>query len=67
MRRLDEGETFVVTRRGVPVAELVPIRRRRFASRSEVAASFSEAPPIDLDQLRTDLDRLVDQDVTPRG
>jgi len=67
MRQLDEGETFVVTRRGVPVGELVPIRRRRFATRGEIAAAFGGAPPIDLDQLRSDLDRLVDQDITPRG
>ena len=67
MRQLDEGETFVVTRRGVPVGELVPFRRRRFAARGEIAAAFGGAPPIDLDQLRRDLDRLVDQDITPRG
>jgi prevent-host-death family protein len=67
MRQLDEGETFVVTRRGVPVGELVPIRRRRFATRSEIAAAFSGAPPIDFDQLRSDLDRVVDQNNTPRG
>ncbi len=33
MRGLDRGETFIVTRRGVPVGELIPIRRHRFASR----------------------------------
>ena len=27
MRRLDEGEAFIVTRNGVPVGELVPMRR----------------------------------------
>jgi len=27
MRRLDEGEAFVVTLNGVPVGELVPLRR----------------------------------------
>jgi prevent-host-death family protein len=67
MRQLDEGATFVVTRRGVPVGELVPIRRRRFATRREIAAGFRTAPPIDVDQLRSELDRLVDQDITPRG
>ena len=67
MRRLDEGETFVVTRRGVPVGELVPIRQRRFATRGEVAAAFCGAPRVSLDQLRVDLDRLVDQSISPRG
>ena len=27
MRRLDEGEAFIVTRNGVPVGELMPMRR----------------------------------------
>ena len=67
MRGLDDGETFIVTRRGVPVGELVPIRRRRFASRDVIASSFGTAPPVDLDRLRTDLDRLVDQGSTPRA
>ena len=30
MRALDRGESFVVTRNGVAVGELVPLRRRRF-------------------------------------
>lgn len=30
MRRLDRGDSFVVTRRGDPVGELIPLRRRRF-------------------------------------
>ncbi len=30
MRGLDRGETFVVTRHGVPVGELTPLRRHRF-------------------------------------
>ncbi len=29
MRALDRGESFVVTRNGVPVGELTPIRRGR--------------------------------------
>jgi antitoxin (DNA-binding transcriptional repressor) of toxin-antitoxin stability system len=30
MRKLDEGETFVVTRNGIPVGDLTPLRRNRF-------------------------------------
>lgn len=51
----------------MPVGELVPIRRRRFATRGEIAAAFVGEPPVDLDQLRGDLDRVVDQDIAPRG
>ena len=67
MRRVDSGETFIVTRNGVPVAELRPLQRRRFVPRAEVTAAFAGAPRIDLKRLRRDLDRIVDQDVRPRG
>ena len=30
MRGLDRGESYIVTRDGVPVGELVPVRRRMF-------------------------------------
>jgi prevent-host-death family protein len=67
MRALDRGERFVVTRRGVPVAELTPIGRRRSVSASELLAALATTPPIDADQLRADLDAVVDQDPTPRA
>lgn len=67
MRQLDRGETFVVTRRGVPVGELIPIRRRRFAARDHVLDVFAHAAPLDGDRLIADLDRTVDQDITPRA
>jgi prevent-host-death family protein len=67
MRALDRGEEFVVTRSGVPVGELVPVRRRTFVTRSVVLAAFAGAPPIDAGRLRADLDAVVDQDHVPRG
>jgi hypothetical protein len=59
----------VITRSagGVPVGELVPIRRRRFASRGEIAAAFGGAPLIDVDQSRRDLDRSIHQDIAISG
>jgi prevent-host-death family protein len=67
MRRLDQGESFVVTRNGVPVGELVPVRRRRFVPVDQVLRAFAGAPGLSYDRLRADLDRVVDQDVTPRA
>ncbi len=67
MRALDRGESFVVTRNGVPVGELAPIRRRRFVPAEEVVAAFQGAPAIDYTRFRNDLDQLVDQDLTPRA
>ena len=67
MRRLDQGEAFIVTRNGVPVGELIPLRRRRFVPRDTVIAAFSNAPAIDAARFREDVDRLVDQSIEPRG
>jgi prevent-host-death family protein len=67
MRALDRGESFVVTRRGVPVAELKPIRRRRFVDTNALYEALASAPPIDYEQFRADLDAVADQDPTPRG
>jgi prevent-host-death family protein len=67
MRRLDQGEAFIVTRNGVPVGELLPLRRRRFVARDIVMNAFTHAPAIDAGQFREDLDRHVDQGIRPRG
>ncbi len=67
MRGLDRGETYVVTRNGVPVGELAPVRPRRFVPADTVVATFSGAPPVDAQRLREDLDARVDQDPGPRA
>lgn len=67
LRRLDQGEAFIVTRNGVPAGELVPLRRRRIVNGPALAAAFRGAPHIDDRRHRDDLDRYVDQDITPRG
>ena len=67
MRRLDDGETFVVTRNGVPVGELLPLRRHRFVPAETAVAMFRTAPRVDYDRFRADLDEAASQDPTPRG
>lgn len=67
MRRLDAGESFVVTRNGVPVGELTPLRRLRFVAAESVAELFRTAPPIDGEEFRRDLDAVADQGIEPRG
>ena len=67
MRKLDEGETFIVTRNGVPVGELTPLRRHRFVAAEAAVALFRAAPPIDAEQFRADLDSVVDQDISPHA
>ena len=66
MRALDRGESFAVTRNGVPVGELTPIRRRRFVPAEEAVAAFQGAARIDSARFRRDLDELADQDPAPR-
>lgn len=67
MRGLDAGDTFVVTRNGIPVGELTPLRRHRFVPAYAAIAMFRGAPPLDYERLRADLDAVADQAVTSRG
>jgi prevent-host-death family protein len=67
MRALDRGETFVVTRNGIPVGELTPVRQRRFVSAEAALALFAGAPVIDGNRFRTDVDAFLDQGSRPRG
>lgn len=70
LRRVEAGETFVITRNGVPVADLVPHRsaeRRRFVPVDDVGAAFNELGSWGASEVgreRADLDaRLDDSDV----
>lgn len=67
MRALDRGESFVVTRNGVPVGELVPVRRRRFLAVDPALAAFAGAAPVNAERFRDDLDGRLDQGFAPRG
>jgi antitoxin (DNA-binding transcriptional repressor) of toxin-antitoxin stability system len=67
MRGLDAGHTYVVTRNGVPVGELSPLRRHRFVSAEAAVATFKGAPHVDAVRLRADLDRVASQDLEPRA
>lgn len=67
MRALDKGKAFLVTRNGVPVGELNPLRQRLFVPSDAVAAAFAGAPRIARARFRKDVDALLDQDATPRG
>jgi len=67
MRALDRGKSFIVTRNGVPVGELTPIRQRQFVAVEVVMAMFAGAPRVDFRRFRRDIDRVIDQNPTPRG
>jgi prevent-host-death family protein len=59
MRRVEAGESFVITRNGKPVADLVPHgghpRKRRYTVR-EMQEHFRQLPPIDVEQWYRDRD-----------
>ena len=65
MRSLDEGRSFIVTRAGQPVGELRPLRRHRLVDARAAVAAFANAPAIDADRFRADLDAVIDQDLDP--
>ena len=55
MRRVEAGESFVVTRNGKPIADLVPHgparKRKTFRDMQE---EFRQLPPIDVEQWHRD-------------
>lgn len=75
MRRVEQGESFTVTRNGTPVADLVPhdavgrSRGPRFVPVDVVAAGLAALPawgPAEFTQERRELDlALDDRDVDP--
>ena len=46
-RGLREGKRYILTINGEPLAEVKPIKRRRFVPTAEAQAVFATAPAID--------------------
>ena len=67
MRALDRGKSFIVTRNGVPVGELIPLRQRVFIQAEAAVDAFVSAPRVAPRRFRKDVDAVIDQDPTPRG
>jgi prevent-host-death family protein len=67
MRALDDGESFVITRNGTPVGELLPLRRHRFVAASTAVAMFRDGPPLDAAAFRRDLDEVSDKEIPDRA
>ncbi|WP_046468014.1 type II toxin-antitoxin system Phd/YefM family antitoxin [Allosalinactinospora lopnorensis] len=54
------GETFIVTRNGTPMAELRPLSKRTFVSKEEALRATAHLPPVDGRGLHAELDELFD-------
>jgi len=63
LREVQAGRTLLITRNGVPVAELRPVSTRRFAPRALIADAARWAPRVDAARFRADLDAVIDQSV----
>lgn len=61
LRDVQAGQTIIVSRNGVPVAELRPLPPRRFVPRAALEDAAKAAPRIEAQQFRADLDSIVDQ------
>ena len=66
MRRLEDGETFIITRNGKQIGVLTPMKRPQFARMADVLEAFNGLPEMSYAELRRDLDEFIDQDPTPR-
>ena len=62
MDSVEAGETYHVTRNGVEVAELRPIRRGRQLSAEELVAKHRRLPRMDGVELRRDADEVFGED-----
>jgi len=67
MRALDKGESFTVTRNGVAVGELIPVKPRVFVAAEAAIGAYRRAPKVAHARFRKDVDSPINQDPTPRG
>lgn len=74
MDAVEAGETYYVTRNGVQVAEVRPVRRRRRLTAAELVARHRKLPRVDPVRLRQEADeffggedRVGDDDPWERG
>jgi antitoxin (DNA-binding transcriptional repressor) of toxin-antitoxin stability system len=62
MDAVEHGHAFIVTRSGTPIGELIPLRRHRTVTREQFVAMSENAPAVDADRFRADLDAAVDNE-----
>lgn len=58
-KRVQQGESVVVTRDGEPVAEVVPLRRAPL-HKDQLLQRWADAPQVDAEQFRKDVDEVLD-------
>jgi len=59
LQRVADGETLSVTMDGKPIAELRPVAGRALPA-AALLKRWQQLPPVDVQQLRADLDAVMD-------
>jgi prevent-host-death family protein len=59
LHRVEQGESVVITRAGVPVGELRPVPRPRLSATS-LLTRWRVVPVVDADAFRADVDAVLD-------
>ncbi|MFC4859451.1 type II toxin-antitoxin system Phd/YefM family antitoxin [Actinophytocola glycyrrhizae] len=62
MDAVEAGDTYHITRNGVPVAELRPLSRRRRLSAEELVERHRRLPRVDYASMRQDADEILGED-----
>ena len=65
MRAIEEGEQFILTRNGTPIADLIPHARpakARRATGKDIMEAAARMPKINVEQFWADLEKVVDYD-----
>ncbi len=62
MDAVEAGETMIITRNGVPVAQLGPIRRKREITTEELQRIFATSPAPDYALMRAEADAYFGED-----
>jgi prevent-host-death family protein len=63
LREVQAGHTLIISRNGVPVAELRPVPPRRFVPRAVIADAARRTSRVDARRFRADLDAVADPSV----
>lgn len=59
LKRVQQGESVVVTKDGEPVAEVIPLRRAPL-KKALLLQRWASLPQVDAEQFRHDVDEFVD-------
>lgn len=62
MDAVEAGESVIITRNGVPVAELMPIKHKREITTDELQRIFATSPAPDYALMRADIDAYLGED-----